>query len=161
MSKLTYKVSYYVLYAMFAAIIVVLALFYLGGDATGSAVVMGVDPDMWQPAHTNALLYLIYVLLGIAVAVTVIAAIFQFGLALKDNPVNALKSLGGLIALVVVLVIAWVIGSDQPLNIQGYEGSDNVPFWLKMTDMLLYTIYFLFGATVVAIIVSSIWKKLS
>ena len=161
MSKLTYKVSYYVLYAMFAAIIVVLCLFYFGGDATGSAVVMGVDPDMWQPAHTNALLSLIYALLGLAVAVTIIAAIAQFGMALKDNPVGALKSLIGLIALVVVLVVSWIIGSDQPLNIQGYEGADNVPFWLKTTDMLLYTIYFLMGATIVAIIVSSIWKKLS
>ena len=34
-SKLSYKVSYYVLYAMFALILVVLGLFYFGGDATG------------------------------------------------------------------------------------------------------------------------------
>ena len=31
MSKLTYKVSYYVLYAMFALIVIVLGLFYFGG----------------------------------------------------------------------------------------------------------------------------------
>ena len=30
MSKLTYKVSYYVLYAMFALIVIVLGLFYFG-----------------------------------------------------------------------------------------------------------------------------------
>ena len=161
MSKLTYKVSYYVLYALFAAIIVVLCLFYFGGDATGSAVVMGVDPDMWQPANTNALLYLIYALLAVAVAATAIAAIAQFSMALKDNPVKALKSLIGIFALAAVLFVSWILGSDQPLNIQGYEGADNVPFWLKITDMLIYTIYFLLGATVVAILVSSIWKKLS
>ena len=161
MSKLTYKVSYYVLYALFAAIIVVLCLFYFGGDATGSAVVMGVDPDMWQPAYSNALLYLIYTLLGITIGVTVIAGVAQFSMALKDNPANALKSLIGVIALAAVLVVSWMLGSDQPLNIQGYEGTDNVPFWLKITDMLIYTIYFLFGATVVAIIASSIWKRLS
>lgn len=33
MSKLSYKVSYYALYAMFAIILIVLGLFYLGGDA--------------------------------------------------------------------------------------------------------------------------------
>ena len=33
MAKLSYKVSYYVLYAMFAIILVVLGLFYFGGDA--------------------------------------------------------------------------------------------------------------------------------
>ena len=32
MSKLTYKVSYYVLYAMFALIVIVLGLFYFGGQ---------------------------------------------------------------------------------------------------------------------------------
>ena len=84
-SKLSYKVSYYVLYAMFALILVVLGLFYFGGDATGAAALSGVDPEMWQPANTDALLYLMYALFGLAVAATVIAAIFQFGSALKDG----------------------------------------------------------------------------
>ena len=42
MAKLSYKVSYYVLYVMFAAILVVLGLFYFGGDAQGDAVLMSV-----------------------------------------------------------------------------------------------------------------------
>ena len=47
MAKLSYKVSYYVLYVMFAAILVVLGLFYFGGDAQGDAVLMSVDSEMW------------------------------------------------------------------------------------------------------------------
>ena len=70
MSKLTYKASYYALYAMFAIILIVLGLFYLGGDAQGADVIAGVDPEMWQPANTNALLMLIYGLFGLAVAAT-------------------------------------------------------------------------------------------
>ena len=155
MAKLSYKVSYYVLYVMFAAILVVLGLFYFGGDAQGDAVLMSVDSEMWQPAQTDALLFLMYGLFGIA------AFLFQFGTALKDNPGNALKSLIGVIVLVAVVVIAWAMGSDEPLNIPGYDGTDNVPFWLKITDMFLYSIYILFGATVLAIIFSSIKKKLS
>ena len=54
MAKLSYKVSYYVLYAMFAIILVVLGLFYFGGDAQGDAVLMSVDSEMWQPAQTDA-----------------------------------------------------------------------------------------------------------
>ena len=68
MSKLTYRASYYALYAMFAIILIVLCLFFLGGDATGDAVIAGVDPEMWQPAQTDALLYLMYALFGIAIA---------------------------------------------------------------------------------------------
>ena len=78
---------------MFAIILIVLGLFYLGGDAQGADVIAGVDPEMWQPANTNALLMLIYGLFGLAVAATVVAAVFQFGAALKDSPANAIKSL--------------------------------------------------------------------
>ena len=39
MAKLSYKVSYYVLYAMFAIILVVLGLFYFGGDAHGMSLI--------------------------------------------------------------------------------------------------------------------------
>jgi len=122
---------------------------------------MSVDSEMWQPAQTDALIYLMYGLFGIAVVATVAAFLFQFGTALKDNPGNALKSLIGVIILVAVVVIAWAMGSDEPLVIPGYDGTDNVPFWLKITDMFLYSIYILFAATVLAIIFSSIKKKLS
>ena len=161
MAKLSYKVSYYVLYVMFAAILVVLGLFYFGGDAQGDAVLMGVDPEMWQPAQTDTLLYLVYGLLGLAIIATVAAFILQFGSALKDNPVKALKSLIGVILLIVVMFIAWSMGSGEPLVIQGYDGSDNVPFWLKITDMFLYSIYILLFVTIVAIIASGIKKKIS
>ena len=80
MSKLTYKVSYYVLYAMFALIVIVLGLFYFGGQMETPIVY-----DMDNPANTDALLYLMYGLFGIAVVATVVAAIFQFGSALKDK----------------------------------------------------------------------------
>ena len=137
------------------------------GDVEGQELdrrherIPGVDPEMWQPAQTDALLYLMYALFGIAIAATVIAAVFQFGAALKDNPASAIKSLLGLVLLVVVLIIAWAMGSGTPMNIPGYEGTDNVYFWLKLTDMFLYSIYILLFVTVVAIIVSGIKKKLS
>ena len=161
MAKLSYKVSYYVLYVMFAAILVVLGMFYFGGDAQGDSVLMSVDSEMWQPAQTDALIYLMYGLFGLAVIATLAAFLFQFGTALKDNPGKALKSLIGVIILVVVVIVAWVMGSGEPLNIPGYDGSDNVPFWLKITDMFLYTIYILLAATVLSMIFSSIKKKLS
>ena len=131
MAKLSYKVSYYVLYVMFAIILVVLGLFYFGGDAQGDAVLMSVDAEMWQPAQTDALIYLMYVLFFIAIIATVVGVVFQFGSALKDNPGAALKSLIGLVILVAVVVISWAMGSEEPLVIPGYSGTENVPFWLK------------------------------
>ena len=161
MAKLSYRVSYYVLYVLFAAILVVLGIFYFGGDAQGYAVLPGVDPEMWQPAQTESLLYLMYGLFALAVVAMVAAFILQFGSALKDNPVKALKSLVGVILLVIVMIIAWSMGNGEPMVIPGYSGTENVPFWLKLTDMFLYTIYFLLGATVLAMLFSSVKKKLS
>lgn len=156
----SYKISYYALYAMFAAIIVVLALFFTGGDATGDKV-LPLDPSIWQPAQTDALMYLMYVLGVLAILVTLVAGVVKFGASLKENPVAALKSLTGLILMIAVFVITWVIGSDEVLNITGYEGTQNVPFWLKATDMFLYTTYILTAVTLIAMLWGAIKKKLS
>ena len=83
MAKLSYKVSYYALYVMFAIILVVLGMFYFGGDAQGDAVLTSVDAEMWQPAHTDALIYLTYALLAVAVIATLVGVLFQFGAALE------------------------------------------------------------------------------
>ena len=77
MAKLSYKISYYVLYALFAAVIVVLVLFFFGGDAQGDAVLMGIDSEMWQPAYTDALLYLNYAFFAI-VSVAAVVSFFHF-----------------------------------------------------------------------------------
>ncbi|MDR3118892.1 MAG: hypothetical protein LBU44_05670 [Mediterranea sp.] len=156
MSKLTYRVSYYVLYAIFAVVFVVLGLFYLGGEMSAPLV-----PDMANPAYTDTLLYLMYGLFGFTVVVTVIAFVAQFGITLKDNPVAALKSLLGVVLLAVVLIVAWVAGSEEALVLTGYDGTENVPFWLKLTDMFLFTLYFMTAVCILAMIGSSIKKALS
>ncbi|KAA6336552.1 hypothetical protein EZS27_015297 [termite gut metagenome] len=156
MKKLSYKISYYVLYVLFAVTLVVLGLFYFGGSEAQSIVV-----DMDQPVYTDTLLYWTYILFGLVVVATLAAFLFQFGVALKDNPISALKSLIGVLLVAAVLIISWSIGSEEKLVMPGYDGTDNEPFWLKLTDMFLYTIYFLLGITFVAMLASGIKKKLS
>lgn len=154
--KLSYKISYYILYALFAVILIVLGMFYFGGEMAEPVV-----PELSNPANTEALIYLMYVLLGSAIAVTVLAFVFQFGAALKENPVKAIKSLIGVLLLVAVLVVAWFGGSEEALVLPGYDGTDNVPFWLKLTDMFLYSIYFLLVVTIASMIFSSVKRRFS
>lgn len=156
----TYKLSYYVLYALSAIIAIVIAMFFFGGEATGDAVLTQVDAEMSQPAHTDTLLYLIYGLLGLCLVVTIVAFLVKFAMSLKDSPKRALRSLLGFIMIVLVLVVTWSMGSEEPLVMPGYDGTENVPFWLKLTDMFLYTIYLLFGLTVVLIIGNSLKKMI-
>lgn len=157
MANLSYKISYYVLYAMFAVILVVLGLFFFGGDAQGEAVIMGVDPEMWQPAHTDALLYLNYALFAIAA----IAAVLSFFHFLVSNPKASMGSLYVLAGSIIILVVTWFMGSPEKLEIISYEGTDNVGFWAQATDMFLYSLYALFTVAIICMLLGGIKKKLS
>ena len=136
MAKLSYKLSYYVFYVCIAAILVVLGLFYcVGYNVTNAA-------GLTEPTNTPALMYLMYGMFALCVAVTVIAALIQFGSALKDNPKAALKSFMGLILLAVLLIITYNMGSDETMMLGGGVTYEN-KFLLKLTDMFLYSTYVL------------------
>lgn len=146
------KISGTVLYVILAITLVILGLFYFGGTVDPNA-------EMIEPVYTNPLIYWMYILLGVTVAVTVVAAIFQFVNNFMDSPKTAIRSLLGLVALVVIMIISWSVGSGEPLPLQAYDGTENVPFWLKLTDMFLYTIYILMGTTILLILGFGIAKK--
>ena len=134
MAKLSYKVSYYVFYVCIAVILVVLAMFYcVGYDVTYAA-------GLTEPTNTPALMYLMYGMFFLCVAVTVIAAAAQFGAALKDNPKAAIKSFMGLILLAVLLIVTYNMGSDTAVTMGGGTVYDN-KVMLKVTDMFLYSTY--------------------
>lgn len=157
MAKLSYKISYYVLYALFAAILVVLGLFFFGGDAQGDAVLMGVDPEMWQPAYTDALLFLTYAFFAI-VSVAAVVSFFHF---LVSNPKASMGSLYVLAGSIIVLVVTWFMGSPEKVEIIGYDKTDNVGFWAQATDMFLYSLYALFVVAIACMLLGGIKKKLS
>ena len=145
MAKLSYKMSYYALYVCFAVILVVLGMFFLVGYNNPVG-------DMNAPEHTETLIYLMYAMFGICVAVTLIGAIAQFGAALRDNPKSAIKSLLGIVLLVIVLVVSYSIGSDA--TVMTGTGAYTDAFWLKITDMLIYSIYFLLGVAAVGTLIN-------
>ena len=152
------KVSGTVLYVMLAITLVILGMFFFGGETPLDQRLVA-DTAMEEPAQTDALIYWMYILFGIAVIITIAAAIYQFVTGFIDSPMTAIKSLLGLILIIVVLVISWAMGSDQPLVMPGYDGAENVPFWLKLTDMFLYTIYIMMGALILLIFGFGIAKK--
>ena len=97
---------------------------------------------------------------AVTVIVTLIGAIAQFGGALKDNPKGAVKSLLGLILLVVLLIVTYNIGSSETVVLgDGSEYSDVT--MLKVSDMLLYSTYVLFGIAAIGTLInlSGIFKK--
>ena len=101
-----------------------------------------------------------YGMFAVTVIATLIGAIAQFGGALKDNPKGAIKSLLGLILLVVLLIVTYNMGSSETVILGGgAEYSDTT--MLKVTDMFLYSTYVLFAIAAIGALVnlSGIFKR--
>lgn len=152
------NVSGTALLVMLLLSVVVVAMFFLGGETPMEQRLVA-DTSLSEPAQTDLLIYWMYILFGVTVAVTLVAALYQLVTGFIDSPKTTLKSLLGVVLLVVIMIVSWAIGSGEPLVMPGYEGTENVPFWLKLTDMFLFTIYILMGITVLLIVGFGITKK--
>ena len=131
------RISRWTLYAMSVVTVVLIGLFFLAGNVQPEqqyAELVGLT----EPVFTDALLYWVYVLLGVTLLAVFVFSIFGFINNLRHNRKKAINSLITLVVFAVLLVIAYTIGDGTPLNILGYEGPDNVKGMLKLTDMWLY-----------------------
>ena len=97
---------------------------------------------MDSPLFVDIVLYAIYVLLAVAVLLTVWSVVrssrYEVRGAKYENgvPVRRIAWLTAGV-LVVTLAVTWLTASTQPLNINGKTFSD--AFWLRMSDMLINT----------------------
>lgn len=150
------KISSWVFLAAIIVTLAVIGLFLFGGQVSPDKKMVA---DLAQPAFTDLLLYWSYALLAITIIVLIVFAIVAFGQNLKLNPKGAMRSLLVLVAMVALLGIGYSVGSGELLNIPGYEGSDNNPTTLKVTDMWLYSMYFMLGISVIAILLAPALSK--
>lgn len=134
----------------------VIGLFVLGGQVAENQKIAA---DLSQPAFTDLMLYWAYVLLAATIVLLLIFAVVGFAQNLKHNRKGALGSLLVLVALVALLLVTYSIGSGELLNIPGYEGSDNNPTTLKMTDMWIFSMYFMLVVSIIAILVSPLLSR--
>lgn len=133
-----------VLFALLAITLFFAGLFYFGGYVDGAA-----HPT---PVYTESFLNWAKALF---IGTAAVAIIFEI-IFIIMRPKNAVRSLISILALAVVVFIAYSLGDGTPLKLTGYEGPDNVPSMLIMSDMFLYTMYFLFGIAIVSIAYSEI-----
>jgi len=68
------------------------------------------------------------------------------------NPKNAMRSIISMGILGVIVLVAYAMADDTPLQLIGYDGSDNVPSMLNLAGTMLYGTYLLFGIVVSAIL---------
>ena len=153
MAKLSYKVSYYIFYVLVALILVVLGMFF----GVGYNNPMG---EHNAPEHTETLIFLMYALFAVCVLVTVLGGLAQFVIGLKDDPKGAVKSIFAIVLFAAVLGGTYAMGSAEPIT-KGDGTLFEDATMLKITDMMIYSIYLLLTVAGVATLVnlSGIFKR--
>lgn len=143
------KLAGHVLIALVAATAVLFIAFFLVGFDTPFAD----DSNFNAPVLTDALLVFVYLLTALTVAVTAVA--MARGLRLKNktdrvvNGIPAAKIARGTVTLLAAtLAVTFALGSSSPLAINGVDYTD--AFWLKATDMFIYTSAVLLAVAVAA-----------
>ena len=131
---------------MFVITAVLLGLFMFGGKVPNQLYT--------TPVYTSTVLNWAYILFGIAIIAAIIFPIIR----LFSRPKQAMKSFIGLAVVVVVVLIAYAMADGTPMKIIGYNGPDNVPSMLILSDTIIYTMYILFAGTILAIIGTEIYR---
>ncbi len=145
------KISSTTLLAFVILTIVVLVLFFVGGYVDSTAV----KPE---PVYTNVLFYLMYFAFGVTLLTMLYFAVAGIVQNLKDpkRRKNALVGLLVVVALAALLLITYFIGSTGRLQLSADFQRYNTDHFLKFSDMWLFSIYFMLGLNIIALLVFAI-----
>lgn len=156
MNSFMNKLPQYTLYALLVISLVFTVMFWAGGGTT-----VEINGELWdEPTYTGLYLDWAYILCGIAVVLILIISIWKFIASFIANPKKGVATLVVLLLFAAVFVVSWSLGSDAKLEIIGYEGTDNEGVMARYSDMCLYAAYTLAGATVLSMLVTSIYSKI-
>lgn len=149
------KISSWTLLITSIISLVVLGMFYAGGV---------VDPsvEMIEPIYTGLLLNWTSVLFFITIISIVVFALWQFTSLLKTSPKSALASFVVVVLFAAVLFITYSMGDATPLKGLNADSQEfNVPFWLKITDMWIYSTVVLMVLIIIAVAAGSVKRMLN
>jgi hypothetical protein len=153
--KLFIRIAEIFFLALMGISILLTVVFYLNTGKINSA-----DPLAMQIAQIgqplNVLIYWTYVLCFLAV----VFAIGFPALQMISNPKSGLKALASLGILGLLMFVAYQLGDGTIMDIAGYNGPDNIPTRLKMTDMIIFSVYGMVVVSVIAVLYAEISKLL-
>ncbi len=143
------KISRNSLWALLGIGILASILFFAGGS-NGSLEVAG----DFLPIPKFSTLFLVwnYILVALVCLVTLAVVVWEFVKTYKVDPKKAMTGLYVVLGFVVLVVVCWVLGSPEKIDIVGYEGSDNQGAMARMSDACLYLTYFLVLGTIAAMV---------
>jgi hypothetical protein len=143
-----------ILIVLFSVSALIILFYFAGGKNT--IELAGSGRIETYPKFTNVLIVWAYILTGLAVGLTIIFPVIQ----MVTNPKNAKKGLMGILALVVILGIAYLFASGEVLGIKNLElaAKYDVPSTLKYAGMMINSIYILAVIAIVSMVYSEVAK---
>jgi hypothetical protein len=147
------KFSSWVLVICTLIMLVIVGLFFGGGSN---------EPynGKWNPKYTDALLYWMYALFFITLLAILFFVFVQFIGNFKADPKKALVGVGILVLFAALFLGTYSMGDGTPISTLSKADivKYNTPFWLRLTDMFLYSIYVMAILTILGVIVGSVKK---
>ena len=90
------------------------------------------------------------------IGVVLIILSYFFGWVI--DPSRIVKDLIMLVGFAALIFICWSMSDSTPMDLPGYEGSENQAPWLNIADVGLYFLYIFTSVAVVAIVASEIYQ---
>jgi hypothetical protein len=138
------KITSWLLWLVLGCSIIVFFIYFLGGEAEESTI------ELKVPKYTDLMLYLDYIVFGAAVFSFILFGLYQFILTFVTKPKSALISLGIIVGFLAFFIICYNLGDATPLVVSEDSEKYNTPFWLKMSDMWIFTLTIMLGACLLA-----------
>ncbi len=145
----------YVLWLLMGLSVIVCAFFFLGGTED----VPTTAGDLEAPIYTSMMLNWSYILLAITAIVTVAFAVMTFISKVTYDWKSVIVPLISFVVLAVLLLATYFGADTTPINIVGYEGSQE-PFIYQITNMCLVTSYILAAIATFVTLFGFLAKKL-
>jgi len=152
--KLLLRIAEIFFLALMGVSIILTIVFYLNaGKVNNDAPLLSTKISQIGPI-LNVLLYWTYILCALAV----IFAIGFPAIQMVANPKSGIKALISIVALGALMFLAYQLGDGTIMDIAGYNGPDNIPSRLKMTDMIMFSLYGMTVISVIALLYSEVSK---
>ncbi|MCQ2204481.1 MAG: hypothetical protein MJZ15_08575 [Bacteroidales bacterium] len=89
-------------------------------------------------------------------AIALFGAVASYVVGAIVDTSNLLRTAIAVVGAIVLVCVCWALADGTPLPLVGYEGSENVPLWLKIADTGMFLGYIAAVVAVLAIIVSEV-----
>ena len=131
--------------------LVLFAMMFLGGN---EPKLLEEAPDV--PKFTTAFINWGIILTIGAALLTVLFEVLKIVM----QPQKAFRTVISLGIMLLLGVVAFALADGTPLRIIGYDGTDNVPSMLILSDIFIFTAYFVFSISIIAVLFTEISKGL-